>query len=242
MIRREQAFEEKRQAWQRENAEKIKAVEEFDRLKARAKDDPFTALRALGHEDGRKFLEMIAETGGKMTPEQQRIYELEQQVNEDRAARAKAQEEAQQQAEERTRSEQLRAWHTDIEKYMSQEPEFKDSIANVPNVAPAVFDVMQAHYSETGERMPYKQAVTQVAQNIESRVGTMLQELSGNKRGQQLLLEYASKLNKPAPASKKAPLGITQRISNSTGAKRKDPPRLDEALSEATSWLNGQLS
>lgn len=220
--------------------EQLQALEQWNKLKGRSKHDVEAAAKALGFSDLKELLERVAESGGKMTPEQERLYELEQQLDAEKQAR----EEARKEIETRTQQEQIaqntQKWHQSIEKYIADTPEYKDSLAGIKDVAPAVFQVMQQHYQEHEEQMPYGEAVKQVSDQLETRITSMLDELVSNKRGLELFTELASKLNKPAPASKKAPPGITQRISNSTGAKRNIPLRFDETLDEAASWLTSQ--
>ena len=241
--RREQQLVQKQQEWSKSHEAELAAVKEFQQLKARAKDDPFAALKALGHEDGRAFLERIAETGGKMTPEQIRIADLESQLQTDRAAREEAQTKYQEQVQQQQLQQNLDSWHKDIHNYITTDPEFASSIVNVEGTAPAVFEVMQKHYQETGgERMEYRDAVKAVESQMEAKVSGMLNELVGNKRGLAMFHELASKLNKPASASKKAPSGINSRISNHTGAAKQKAPRFEDALDNAASWLDSQFS
>lgn len=214
---------------------------EVERLRARAKEDPFEALKSLGYEDARKFLEHIAETGGRMTPEQKRIAELEATVHADRAERERLQQEAEEQAQQQRAEEQTKHWHTEIGKFVRSDDELKDGLANVPGVEPAIFQVMQAHYAETEEQMPFKDAAKIVEKQLEEKVNAMLNDIVANKRGREVFNAIAAKINKPAPASKKAPQGITQSISNSTSAKRTRSPRFEEALDGAASWLNSQM-
>lgn len=242
MNKREQALVEKQNAWSKEREELTAKAAEADRIRARAKEDVFEALKMLGHDDPRKFLEHVAETGGRLTPEQKRIAELEQMVQADRAEREKAQSEFQQRQEQEQLEARTQQWHASIAEQIKDDPELKEGLAAVSGVEPAIFQVMQAHYAETEEVMPVRDAAKIVEKNLEDRVTTMLNDIVSNKRGREVFATIAAKINKPAPASKKAPQGITQRISNSTGAKRTRPPRFEEALDNAADWLNSQSS
>jgi hypothetical protein len=240
--KQQQDLVQKQQSWSREKEAQLAELKQWNEIKQRAKDDPFTALRMIGWEDGKEFITHIANTGGSMTPEQKRIHQLEQDNAAFHKQRAEQEQQRQQEAEHRQTQQALDNYHQTIAKYIKETPEFSESLVSLPGSEGAVYQVMDTHYRNTGgEVMEYRDAVKQVQQYQEQQLSELLTEVASNKRGLAILKEFATKLNRPAQASQKAP-GITQRISNQTGAKSRDRHvPLDDKLALAAKRLNEQF-
>ncbi len=158
------------------------------------KYSPFEALKLVGYDDPQKFIELVAENGGEWTPEQKKIAELE----EWKANQTRVEEERRKQADEEAQTQQYKqlvdSWHTDIAKSIKGSEKWSKSLLAIPGTEASVFQVIQDHYANTGERMDYDSACENVAQRMDSEVKNAIRTVAGTARGLELIKEYVASL------------------------------------------------
>ena len=232
---------EQKTQWEQERAKLSEQAGLADKIKAKAQEDVTEALKLMGWDDPEKFLNHLVETGGKITPEQRRQRELEAKV----AAWEQKEEERKQQEAQQAEQQQLQAgidnWHRNIADYIKQTPGYADKLVAIPGTESAVFDVMQAHYEETGgEKMEFADAVEQVNAQMESKAQALIDEIASNSRGLAILQDIVAKrISKQGAARHKAPGLQTVRSQTQTRAPAQLRP-MEEELEEVIAALNGR--
>lgn len=235
--RREQALVQRQQEMAKREAEIASKEEIFNK----GKHTPFEALKLLGYEDPKAFMERIMETGGEWTPEQQKIYELEQRLSEREKLEKERETVAAQEKQTQEYQRLVDNWHTEIAQYTKQSPKWQESIVSIPGTEATVFEVIQEHYRETGERMEFDEALETVAQNMEGTFNNALQQIAANPRGRAILEEFAAKLAPDGKRSKSTPAhkqGLSSTVRNQPRSAPPEDLDLDQAVAANARWLS----
>jgi hypothetical protein len=225
-------------------AERQALKAELARIKARdsefeaAKDDKVAALKLLGYEDPHAFLEEIAETGGKMSPERKIAMQVQKELAELKAEKAA-------EVAQRTKSEQERAYKDSVDNHLKNidstiksNPKFTKSLLAMDGSREAILEVMRDHYAKTaqdgaeGQVMPYEKAAEIVDSNYKQQIDKLLST--------DAFREYvSSKLS----ASSKLPQKPTVAAVSEKPAQPVQPARgeseddINKRLEEATRFL-----
>ena len=237
--RREQEFQRKQQEFAKER-------QEFEKREAaikKGKTSTWEALKALGFENKKEFLERLAETGGEATPEQQEIYELKEwKAKQERelAERTKAEAEAKK-AEEYNQS--VAAWHQDIAQYVKGNDRWRDSLVSLQGHEAQVFQVIQDHYQKEGQQLPYDTALDQVNSAMEKQLTDSLQAIAGTARGRAIIQDLVNKSTPDAKRGKQLPAqpkGLTSSVRATPAPESPQDLSLDEALERNIAWIRSQ--
>lgn len=227
----------KEQALKEKYAPLEKRVAEFEA----AKNDKILALKLLGHEDPKAFLEEIAESGGKVSPAERIAREAQRELAELRAERAKEQEAKQRESAEREYQQGVDTHLKNIDNTLKTNPKFSKSlVAGLEGAKQAALEEMRKHFAKTerelgeGEVMPYDRALETVETNFKKE----LDALAGNPAIKAYL---ASKLTlDKLPQKPAAAVSETKTADKNIAAPAHGEPvvDIDKRIAEATNWLN----
>jgi hypothetical protein len=225
-------------------AERQAMKAEQARVKARdaefeaAKDDKVAALKLLGYEDPKAFLEEIADTGGKLTAEGKIARQVQKELAELKAERAA-------EIAERTKSEDAKAYQAGVDNHMKNidsviksDPKLSKSLVALDGGKEAILEVMRDHYAKTaqdgaeGEVMPYAKAAEIVDNNYKKQIDGLL--------ANDVFREYvSSKLGASAKLPQKPNVAaVSQKPAQPVQPTRGEPEDdINKRLEEATRFL-----
>lgn len=228
-----------KQAFAAEKAELQKQIKALEN----AKRSPADAIRAMGYESVEKFLEQIASSGGEMTPEQQKIWELEERL----AARERQEEEQrkilQEQQESAKYQQEVANWHNSIREYVSDpDGPWANTLVSLGGQEPAVLQLLQQQHEQYGDELDIAQglelALDTVNKQLEKQMRQGIAQIVAHPRGRAILEEITGSVK---PASQKArpqSLGITNAARNETKPKPKyENLSVDDTLQQAIQQL-----
>lgn len=238
--RKEQELARKQQEFVKQKAE----LEAATQALRKGKTNTWEALKALGFEDKKAFLEHIAKTGGEASPEQQKIAELEAWKERQESQIAEREKLAKEEAQANEYRSQVDAYKKGIAQYVKQSEKWKDTVVALDGNEQAVFQVMQDHYLKEGEELTYDEAIEQVNTGMESELQVALNKLAQTARGRAIMSEFASK-SLPDALKRGKSTARTPGISNTTIARTEAAPQdalsLDEAIEQNAAWLNSRV-
>lgn len=228
LFAREQALKEKEERYSK-----------FDSLKDQ---DRVEAIKLMGFEDPVKFIEELAETGGKVTPEMQLARKLQAELESLKAERQKDLDAKEAQGRESEAKAAVDKLNADIVSFLKNTPKFANSVLTAKGGNEAVFQAMQDHYQKTadqetgvGEVLSFEKAAELVETSFKQNVQSMLETPAVRQYIVELLNKSPSKpaaaSQKPAVANKLQPTQLSEEDPDTDG---------DKLLEQASAWMRKQ--
>lgn len=226
-------------------------LEQARKMIENAKRSPADAIKAMGYESMKEFLEKVADSGGEMTPEQQKIWDLEERL----AAREKQEEEQRAQWQEQQESakyqQEVAQWHKSIREYVTEpNSPWSNTLVSLEGQEGQVLSVIQEQHAEYGEQLDLNEAIEvaleRVNKNLEKQMRQGIAQIAANPRGQAILNEIIGSVKAPvsrSPSNRAKPSGLTSQVRNETSERR--PERelsLEEMLERNTAILKREQS
>lgn len=229
-------FESQRQqfAQEREELTRVKGILE------NAKHDRLAALEAMGYTDLKEFIQSVADDGGRITPERQKILELEKKMAERERQETEQRQQWEQQQHQNAQRQQLDALHNQVVQTIKEN--YNDQLVAIDGSSQAVMQEMDRLAGENGVMPDISEAIENIQKQQEARFAQILE----NPRAQALAMQIlkSSKIAQHPASSKKAPIKtISGAVTSGTRSDRKDyvPSRSGDAeVEEAIAWLNTQ--
>lgn len=178
-------------------------VEQWHKLKKRGRSSPFEALKALGWESAEEFLTSVAENGGKMSPEAERLAELEERLAKKEAEEKEYKERFQEEQLNRQREERIAEAKSAVAGAIQANPEWKGTL--ISKYSDDVFSVLQNHFLETEEELPLADAVKKTQDLLHNRLRNILDEAVSSDDGRKIFEEFTAKLKPSRAAQVKSP-------------------------------------
>ena len=218
-------FYQQQKQLEAQKAEIEKAQEPYKQFqKARESGDIAEQLKLLGYEDGRQFLEMVAQHGSKMSPEALKMTQLEREL---KALQQERENERKQIEAQQARVRQQQAQERVVNDIRSQLKAIPDSLLHVNEEGVReVYRKMQQHYQKTkaetgrGVELTPKQAAEMVAKEWDAGLREFSKVPKFKKLMQQLLNEReaprsaAPQRSVPRPAPQPMEQGEQRDISS----------------------------
>lgn len=210
-----------------------------------AKRSPADAIKAMGYESMKEFLEKVADSGGEMTAEQQKIWDLEERL----AAREKQEEEQRAQYQEQQEAakyqQEVANWHSTIRQYVTEpDSPWSNSLVALEGQEAQVLSVIQEQHAQYGEGLDLNEALEvaldRVNKHLEKQMRQGIAQIAANPRGQAILNEIVGNVKTPqrSQSSRAKPNGLTSEVRNETTERRSDKElSLDEMLERNTQLL-----
>lgn len=221
-------------------------IEQARKMIENAKRSPADAVKAMGYESMKEFLEKVADSGGEMTPEQQKIWDLEERL----AAREKAEEEQrsayQEQQESAKYQQEVAQWHKSIRDYVTEpDSHWANSLVSLEGQEGQVLALIQEQHAQYGENLDLNEALEvaldKVNKHLEKQMRQGIAQIAANPRGQAILNEIVGsvKNNQRSPSNRaQKPSGLTSQVRNETTERRSTKDlSLDEMIELSAAQL-----
>lgn len=225
-------FQQQRDAFNKEKAE----IEKVKSLIENAKTDRLSALEALGYTDVKAFVEGLVEDGGRMTPERQKVLELEKKIA-DRERREQEEIQTRKQQEQAAASRaQLDALHNQVVQTIKEH--HAESLASIDGSSQAIMQELDRLAGENGVMPDIATAIKNVSDNYEKNFRTILENPRARAIAQELL---ASSKTSPAPRSKASINTIgSSAQAVTTPPKSKGAFDPNDEVEQMVKWINSQ--
>lgn len=158
IARKERAFRDQVSAFEAERASLMTAkqrAEEYDSLRARLKQDPTEALKLL-EQDGHSFQTLVDRVIERDTPEAQ-LKSLKEEFQSYRRAQEEKLEREQSASRQAAEAQAIADFQAQQKSFIESHEDDYPLIATFGGVK-HLYDIVDAHYKETGEVMPHKDA------------------------------------------------------------------------------------